>query len=172
MNLLITLMSLFAIFTTPDYGFQQYGKETQDAIQCNGSAILKGTTVCGLTEVNGSLNADNSALTTLQVNGQTILNNCVITHAANITGGLIADNTKFQSPLNVTSQKITLKKCTVESLNVKEVKGYTGTQIVDLRGGSMIIGSIVVDSGKGEIWISPNNELSAAQITGAIILKK
>jgi hypothetical protein len=79
---------------TRNYGCQKYGKETLDAIRGNGTVFLEGTKVIGLVQVNGSLNAEQSALGSLQVNGEVKLNNCLIHNSATINGSVDAKNTK------------------------------------------------------------------------------
>lgn len=157
--------------STYNYGYQRYGKETIDSIQANGSVTLEGTKVLGILAVNGSLNAEESAVGSLQVNGQVDLKSCLINNTAIINGSLNAENTKFQKELSVASQKITLRTCSVDSLIVREVSGYDGVQIIDLRSGTKISGPIVVESGNGEIWLSSNSEISD-QVNGAKVLRK
>jgi hypothetical protein len=154
------------------YAHQQYGKETVDSIHVNGRVILEGTKILGLVQVNGSLQAKESAIHSLQINGQSDLHNCVVTNTTTINGSLNADHTKFQNALSVASEKIVLERCTVDSLTVRKVQGYTGTQVVDLRDGTKIIGPITVESGNGEIWISSNSEISEAQVSGALVFRK
>ena len=170
MNLLLILMSFITISAYSP--LQNYGAETIKTVQCNGSVSLNGTTVTSHTEVNGNLKAEQSSLNSLQVNGQATLSHCIITNAAHINGGLTSDNTQFQSPLTVTSQKITLKECTLTSLHMKKVTGYTGPQIIDLRNGTHIEGPITVDSGNGEIWTSSDTQISENQVSGAVIQRK
>lgn len=153
------------------YGCQKYGKETVDAIQANGSVVLEGTKILGLVSVNGSLNAEESAIGSLQVNGQVDLKNCLISNTTTINGSLNANNTNFQKELSVASQKITLGTCSVDSLIVREVSGYDGAQVIDLRSGTKVIGPVIVESGHGEIWLSSNSEISD-QITGAKVYRK
>ena len=62
--------------------------------------------------------------------------------------------------------------CSVESLTVREVSGYSGTQVIDLRNGTTVNGSITVESGKGEVWISSNSEILSTQVSGAQVYKK
>lgn len=155
-----------------DYGYQKYGKETLSSIHGNGTVILEGTKISGLVQVNGNLKAEKSAINSLQVNGQTDLHDCVITNTTIVNGSLNADKTKFQNALSVASQKIVLRKCTVDTLTIREVSGYTGNQIVDLRSGTRVTGPIVVESGKGEIWISSNSEISEAQVSGAQVYRQ
>ncbi len=154
-----------------NYGHQNFGKETINSIQANGSVILDGTKVLGLVKVNGSLEADEAAIDSLQVNGQAGLKNCLISNSSIINGSLTADNTNFQNELSVASQKITLRTCSVDALTVREVVGFEGVQVIDLRSGTKITGPIVVESGNGEVWLSSNSEVSG-QISGAKVYKK
>lgn len=157
--------------STYSYGYQKYGKETVDFVQGNGSVILEGTKVLGPVFVNGSLNAEESEIGSLQVNGQVDLKNCLINNIATINGSLNADNTQFQKELSVASQRITLRTCSIDSIIVREVSGYNGIQVIDLRSGTKVTGPIVVESGNGEIWLSSNSEISN-QVSGAKVLKK
>lgn len=154
-----------------NYGYQSYGKETVKSIHANGFVSLEGTKVEGMVQVNGSLEADESAMESLEVNGQVGLKNSLIRGTSIINGALIADNTKFQKELSVASQKILLRTCSVDSLRVREVVGFDGVQVIDLRSGTKITGSIVVESGNGEIWLSSNSEVSGP-ISGAKVFKK
>lgn len=154
-----------------NYGYQKYGKETVESIEGNGSMILEGTKVLGAVLINGSLNAEESAIESLQVNGQADLKNCLINNTTTINGSLNADNTKFQKELSVASQKITLRTCSVDSLIIRQVSSYHGIQIIDLRSGTKITGPIVVESGNGEIWLSSNSEIFD-QVTGAKVMRK
>lgn len=157
--------------STYSYGYQRYGKETVDSIQGNGSVILEGTKVLGVVLVNGSLNAEESAIESLQVNGQVDLKNCLINNTATINGSLNADNTQFQKELSIASQRITLRTCSIDSLVVREVSGYDGIQVIDLRSGTKITGPVVVESGNGEIWLSSNSEI-IDQVSGAKVFRK
>lgn len=155
-----------------NYGCQKYGKESLDSVHGNGTVVLEGTKVSGLVQVNGSLKAEESAIYSIQVNGKAELNNCVISSSAIVNGSLNADNTKFQSELSVASQIIVLRMCTVNSLTIREVSGYTDKQVVDLRSGTNVTGAIIVESGQGEIWLSSNSEISETQVFGAQVYRK
>lgn len=153
------------------YGYQKYGKETIDTIQANGSVVLEGTKILDIVSVNGSLNAEESAIGSLQVNGQVDLKNCLINNTTTINGSLHADNTKFQKELSVASQKITLRTCSVSALTIREVNGHDRAQVIDLRSGTKVTGPIIVESGNGEIWLSSNSEISD-QVSGAKVYRK
>lgn len=163
-NFLVVILS-FTIFSTgysgdvmngdnKSYGCQKYGKETVDNIYANGCVLMEGTTILNLVFVNGSLNADESTINRLQVNGQVDLKNCIVNNNSRVNGSLNADNTQFQKELSVSSQKVTLTNCSVDTLKVGKVNGYNGKQIVELCGTTKMAGPIIMDSGNGEIWIS------------------
>lgn len=154
------------------YGYQEYEKKLVDSIQTNGAVFLKETKVTGIVNINGSLSAEESAINCLQVNGQVVLNNCLIQQTAIVNGSLDAQNTQFQNELSVASQKIVLRMCSVESLTIREVSGFSDMQIIDLRSGTTVTGPIVVESGKGQILISSNSKISESQVTGAVIIRK
>lgn len=161
-------------FTKRGYSYtsQKYEKETLDSIQTNGVVSLKGTKVLGMVNVNGSFSAEASTIHSLQINGDVHLMNCVIENSALINGSVVAQNTQFQNELSVATQKMTLKMCSVDSLTIRKVKGFTGTQIIDLRSGTTVKGSIVVESGNGQIIISPNSKIIESQVSGAVIIRQ
>lgn len=154
-----------------NYGYQGFGKETVNSIQANGTVSLEGTKVLGLVYVNGSLNAEDADIDSLKVNGQLELKSCLINNNSIVNGSLNAENTEFQKELSVASQKITLRSCSVNSLTVREVSGFNGRQIIDLRSGTKVNGPIIVESENGEIWLSSNSVVSGP-ISGAQVHRK
>ena len=116
-----------------NYGYQTYGKETVNSIQVNGTVVLKGTKVLGLMQVNGSVDADEASMDSIEVNGQAGLKNCLINNQSVINGSLTAENTKFQKELSISSQKITLRTCSVDSLIMRKVNGFDGIQVIELK---------------------------------------
>lgn len=122
-------------------------------------------------QINGSLDADEAAIDSLQVNGQISLKSCLVNNGSIINGSLTADNTYFQKEVSAASQKITLTTCSLEALTVREIAGFEGVQVVDLRNGTKVTGPIVVESGKGEVWLSSNSE-ALGTISGAQVYKK
>jgi hypothetical protein len=181
--LILTLLSAFACISilaareplknaTCLYGYHTYIKETLNSIQADGTAILEGTQVRGLTRINGILKAKASTLHALQVNGQAELNNCLITNGTSINGFLDADKTEFQQGLSIASQKVILRGSTADSLTIREVKGFTGKQVVYLRNGTVITGPIVFESGNGELWVSLSSKISEDLVSGGQIYRK
>lgn len=155
-----------------NYGCQKYGAESVEAIYKNGSVILEATQVLRSVFVNGSLRANGASMNTLEVNGGVELNNCLVSNATIVNGSLNAQSTEFQGEVSVASQKTIFKSCTVSSLVLREVDGYTGTQIIDLRDGTKVIGSVVVCGGNGEIWLSQDSTVSLNDVSGARVYQK
>jgi hypothetical protein len=158
--LLASALSKGYSMDTSSYGNQSYGKETVNSIQANGSVLLEGTKVLGTVNVNGNLDADEAAIGNLHVNGQVGLTNCLVSNQSVINGSLSAENSKFQGEISISSQKVLLRTCSIDSLKVREVVGYKGVQVVDLRSGTKVAGPLVVDSGNGEVWLSSSSEVN------------
>lgn len=157
------------LFFATAYGYEEkntYGKEVVDSINVNGSLFLDGTKVRSV-QLNGYLEAKGALVDHLEVNGQVNLKNCQVNEGI-INGLLTAENSKFQKELSVASQKVVLVQCNVENLTIKEVHGFDGVQIIDLRNGTKVHGKVVVESGKGEVWLSSNSEVNGV-IEGAKI---
>jgi hypothetical protein len=154
------------------YGYHNYVNESLHSIEANGTAIMEETEVAGLVQVNGFLKAEESTMHSLKVNGQTELHNCLITNSTTINGLLDAEKTQFQNGLSIASQKIILRGCTVDSLTIRKLKEYAGKQVVYLRSGTVVTGTIIFESGKGELWISLNSKVADSQVSGAQIYRR
>lgn len=153
------------------YGMCNYKKETLESINVNGSANLDETKVLGRTVVNGSLSANESSMNTLQVNGQAQLKDCSISGEAIINGALSADNTTFDGEISAASQRITLEGCSVASIRMRETASYSRPQVVELRRGTKVSGSITVESGNGEVWLFSDSQV-AGEVVGAKVIRK
>lgn len=172
LGFLLTLVLSFSICIAENCGYQPYRKEIVSSTEYNGYVEMEKTKVLGILQVNGGLKANDSLIKTLLVNGQVDLNNCVIVGATSINGFLNARKTTFEKELSIASEKIVLNMCSVNSLTVQKVNGYTGTQVIDLRGGTNITGTIAVVSGKGEIWVTSGSDILSSQVSGAQIYIK
>lgn len=100
------------------------------------------------------------------------LTNCSIAYSTHINGSLNAQNTQFQGEISIASQKVVLKKCIVNSLLVREVAGFKGTQIVDLRDGTNVLGTIIFSGGKGEVWLTNESTINPNAVSGAEVIQK
>jgi hypothetical protein len=151
-----------------EYGVHFYGRETVESITMNGSAVLEGTTVIGNTSVNGNLRVNEATLNTLIVIGKVALNGSLVDGEVVINGLLTADKTKFNKGISIASETVVFKNCQIASINVRESRNRV--QIVELRDGTQVEGSIVFESGKGEVWLYPGSVVKG-DVVGAQIKK-
>ncbi len=150
---------------------KRYEKEILESLDTSGRIMIDDTQILGDFSAKGSVCAQESTIKTVEVIGQLELKNCAIRGTTSIVGCLNADKTLFDDELIAESQKITFRSCSIHSIRIKKVEGYTGIQIVDLKNGTQVFGPIIVESGAGEIWLSSDSEI-AGQIEGAKICKK
>jgi cytoskeletal protein CcmA (bactofilin family) len=152
-------------------GFANYGKETLSSLKSNGFVTLSGTTVKGLVDVNGKLEADGASIGSMDVNGSVTLTNCRVNGKARVNGFFSATKTAFFDECSVASQKVILTACTAPSIVIRDISWMPGTQVLELQGGSKVSGNVTFESGKGKIILSEES-LVAGTIIGAEIEKK
>lgn len=150
------------------YGTQVYGKETIDEIRVNGFVKLDGTIVSDYLQVNGRLKAEDAQIEEMQINGQATLDYCSLRRKSTICGALIATFSKFAEELSISSERVIIDSCESNSLRILQIGGYRGIQVVELRGKTKITGSIIFESGNGEVVVSPESEITGAIIGGQI----
>lgn len=152
-------------------GLAHYGKDTLSALKSNGFVTLEGTTVKGMVDVNGKLDAQGASLGDLEVNGAVSLTNCQVKGKTRVNGFVNASKTIFYDECNIASQKIVLTDCTVPSIVIRDISWMPGTQVLELHGNSKIAGNVTFESGKGKILLSAGSVISGT-ITGAEIEKQ
>ena len=135
-------------------GIQEYHKTKLDSLQINGIVTLDETTVLGAVQVNGQAEMKKSC-----IGGKMVMN-----------GLLTAADTEFQSELSVASKKTTLEGCLVHSITVRET-GDEGVEVVDLRKETIVSGSVIFESGQGEVWLSGDSAVKG-EIRGAKVCIK
>ena len=153
------------------YGSCAYKNREFDSITVCGSAIFNKVTVHQGTTINGNLQANTSSLTALTVNGRAELSDSSIQGKTKINGFLLADHTKFNEEISCYSQRIVLSACLTSSITVREDGGYHETQVIELKDGTKVNGSIEFKSGNGEIWLFAGSEITG-EVLGAKIIKK
>lgn len=150
------------------HGSLVYGNEMVNRVQSNGFVTLNGTQVTEHLQVNGRLKAEEAEIEAMQVNGQATLDRCSIFQKSSVCGSLIATLSKFSDELSVSSEKVFFDSCTLNTLQIIKVNGYQGVQIVELRGKTKINGSIVFESGNGEIIADPECEITGNIVGGKV----
>lgn len=152
-------------------GNQSFGKESFDNIQANGNTTLHGTKISHLFSANGYLKAEDASFGNLQVNGEVDLKNCTISNQTKINGSLNAVDTTFKNNLSIASKKIIFDNCLLESVIVRKINGYEGNQVIELRNSTTVAGSIVFESGNGEIWLAPTSKIKG-KVEGSKVVDK
>ncbi len=149
-------------------GIVSYGKETVDTLQGNGLVSLDGTTVRSKLEVNGSLKAVNATIGFLVCTGYANLQECVIYGTSEIKGFMSATKTVFQGQINASTQKIYCTDCITESITVKEAGWTIGAQSIELKGKTLVKGSIIFESNKGTVYVSDQSRILGKVIGGTV----
>ena len=140
-------------FTTVE-GAQHYGRVELESLEASGVVILDGTVVKGYVQVFGNLEATNADLGGIQVNGQVHLYGCTVRGYTIVNGALTGMSTLFQQKISAASQKIVLISSYAPALTVRPIAGYRGVQWIVLSQWTKIPGPVIVESGRGEIWMS------------------
>lgn len=153
------------------YGVQHYTNETLPSVYVNGSVFLEGTIVTGEVKVNGSMQANKATLNNIELNGELQISNSNIAGNVRMNGFLQARQSHFLGTLSIAAQRMSIKTCTITNLHVRSVEEYQGIQVIDARGGTKITSSIIVDSGKGEIWVTSPHDISASVVGAEICIK-
>jgi len=149
-------------------GIVSYGKETMDSLEGNGFISLDGTQVRGKVSVNGNLKAQNATIGFLVCNGHANLQDCVIFGTSEVKGFMNAAKTEFQAGIIAGTQKIYLTDCATESLTIKDVSWAIGPQSVELKGNTVVKGSIIFESNKGVVYLSDQSRILGKVIGGNV----
>ena len=152
-------------------GLAHYGKETLSSLKSNGLVTLEGTTIRGVLDVNGKLEAQEATIGSLDVNGAVNLTNCQVKGKSKINGFVNATKTTFYDEFNAASQKIVLNDCTASSIVVRNIPWIPGSQVIELNKKSKVEGNITFESGTGKVILSEGSVVSGT-VTGGEIEKK
>ena len=152
-------------------GANNFGSETIDSIQAAGLVKLNGTSVLNTLQVSGSLIAKGAQIGTLEVVGEANLTNSTVRNEGNVAGSFQAVGSTFNQTITLLTQKAVLTGSRFEGITVLKDLGCKGKQILELRKGTVINGSILFESGKGEIQVYPGAQV-LGQVTGGKIVKK
>lgn len=146
------------------------GKGTVNQLSGNGMVTVSGTTVEGVTQVNGMLNADDARFASLNVNGSANLTQCTIQQDAEIKGALKASSSTFEKSLTIFSN---LTRLTSSKVNAGMQIHHTDNpnQEVYLDSRSEVLGDIVFDDGHGKVFVSSDSKVHGNVIGGTIINK-
>lgn len=172
---LITLSFIASFFSSAfaeekeAFGLTSYGAITLESLKSAGLLKLNGTSVAAL-QVKGSLIAKDATIGSLEIFGEANLSNSTVEKTSSIFGTLQATHAKFLQPLTLQTRKATFTASKLDSIRVQPTESK-GKQILELRQGTEVNGSIVFESGNGEVHISRNSHLFGS-VTGGKVLKK
>lgn len=181
MNKLLRTVFLFCLFLTAqklqsmenvnwNYGSQKISKKTMENLYVNGSVELDSSMVTRELFVNGNLLVINSDIWSMKTNGRANLKKTLVREFTNVNGFLEAESTNFENTVFVSSQSVDLKNCTLTTLIVKPVYEEE-SQVINLESETHINGDLIVESGKGKIFISDDSKIHGI-IKGATVFKK
>jgi hypothetical protein len=147
-----------------------FGKEEVGEIRGAGIFRLQGTKAAGV-DVTGSLIAQEARLGGLLVKGEANLQDCRIEGTAEVIGSLRAYGGSFEKELALLAQKAVFEQCDVAAIRIREDLGFKGKQVIELKKGTHVRGSIVFEAGRGEVILHPGAHL-LGNVTGGHIVKK
>jgi hypothetical protein len=155
--MLIGLVSCALTISAPvcgahsDTGIIHYGKETLESVQGNGRVTLDETEVKSSVSVTGSLSTHKANLGSIDVGGHAYLEKTTVFGDAKVSGFFSARETVFKKNLELTCQKVSLRRCDVGSITVHKTHLPFVSQVLELRHGTVCRGKIVFESGKGRV---------------------
>lgn len=158
-------------FRNYGYGKKTFTREKVNLINENGSVKLEEAHVTSSVNVNGRLEATNSKIASANINGHSFFSNCTIENKSTVNGSIKSVGSKFFNLLSVSSERVCLESSFVDKLDIRQVNGFTGIQVVELRNGSQINSSVHFESGQGEIWLYDESKITGS-VVGANVIHK
>jgi hypothetical protein len=152
-------------------GFHHYGKETLNSLNVKGAVELVSTTITGLVDVNGSLEARNAKIGQLQVYGAVNIRRSTISGTTSVIGHLFAKDTTFTKEISINSLRTTLEGCTIDSILIHSDKAEDRIQRLSLTNKTVVNGNVVFESGLGEINLSADSKINGT-VTGGQVIKQ
>lgn len=149
----------------------QYGAVTLASLDATGLIKLNGTSITGPLHLTGSLIAKNGELGSLEILGEANLTDSLVKEGGSILGSLQAIRSTFQKPISVLAQKVVFTASHLEAITVLRDGGFKGKQIVELKQGTIVQGSIHFESGKGEVLVFPGSQV-LGPVTGGKVVRK
>lgn len=176
--IVFTTLLFFAVFTLNntiaaqrDLKILEYGEEKVDSIQEKGFVKLFKTKVWKTTSVNGRFYCKEANTGQLNIKGPTVIEDSTIRGRAVVEGPLTVKNTKFIENLEITGKKAFFYGSTVNSVFMFRPKGYTGKLVLEVRDNTFLKGSVIFESGEGEVILREGSKIRGAVIKGKLIDK-
>jgi hypothetical protein len=152
-------------------GGGNYGAETLESLQISGLAKLHGTTITDLLQVTGSLISLYAHLNTVDITGEANFTDTHVEKEATIIGSIQAVSSTFHQHLNLLTQKAVFTHCKLKSISIRQDSAFKGKQLLELKQGTIVNGSITFEGGKGEILLYPGSQILGT-VTGGKVVRK
>jgi hypothetical protein len=149
---------------------------------------MNGTKIQELAEVNGVLNAMKAsfnrlnvngnfqgqevAITEGKINGNTVLVKSKVSGIITIYGLLKANESEFSGKIVVDSSETFISNSKIQDILILNSSEKSIVQKIYLMDNTIVKGSIVFQSGKGEVIISNSPTISKSQVVGGKITLK
>ncbi len=171
---IIAISFLCTLFAEPIqvYGGKNFGHESVEAIDGTGLIKLSGTIVENEVHIIGSLISQNGEIGELDIIGEVNLTGTTVKHGGQIMGSIQTVRSKIEEPITLLCQKAVFTNSKLSDITVKQDSGFKGKQILELRLGTLVNGSIHFESGKGEVLVYPGSQVLGTVSGGKIIKKK
>lgn len=152
-------------------GGGNYGAEILESLQVSGLAKLNGTTITNDLHITGSLISLYAHLNRFEIIGEANLTDTKAEKEGSVIGSLQAVRSTFLQNLTLLTQKAVFTNCKIQSLAIRQDSAFKGKQILELKQGTIVHGSIVFEGGKGEILLYPGSQI-LGPVSGAKVIKK
>jgi hypothetical protein len=117
-------------------------------------------------KVTGIMNISNTKVLSLINAGTVSCKNCIFTKEVLNRGVLSAEKTQFQGVLSVAGGQTQLTSCELTDLKILDLDS---TPVVQIDGDTHIHGSVVFETGKGQVMIGPFVTIEGAIIGGTVV---
>jgi hypothetical protein len=152
-------------------GANTFGEETIETLQTTGLVKLNRTTISQNLAVNGSLISQGAQIGTIDVVGEAHLTDTTIQRGGSIVGYLQTHHSTILQPLVLNGHKAIFTTSKLAGLTIKQMDGFKGKQIVELRQKTVVDGPITFESGKGEIHLYPGSQIIGPVKGGKVVRK-
>lgn len=136
-----------------------------------GQLKLNGTTVKQKLYVEGSLFTQSAHLGSVVVYGEANLKNSTVSSTLEAIGYLKAEGTTFQGPLTLGGIKAAFTNSKIPSIVFRKEDSFKGKQVIELKHRTIVDGSIIFESAKGEVHCYPGCQVLGT-ISGGKLIKK
>lgn len=141
--------------------------DDESILKVKGDVHLVKADLPGSINIEGDFRGERVKLGHTEIKGNVELIDSEITVRAAFEGDdVYIENSNLTENLELTTKRVILNHSTFNTLLIFPVEGYDGEQLLELRNGTNIKGSIVFYSGKGRV-IRSKDSLIRSEIIGA-----